>query len=49
MNKYERCPECDEVRLDESGEIDARVQAGMKCGVCSYGQDGEDGSKSVTT
>jgi len=25
------CPECNEVRID-----DARVQAGMKCGVCAY-------------
>ena len=32
-----RCGECGEVRLDEEGEIDARVEAGMKCGVCAYG------------
>tara|TARA_Y100000034_G_scaffold125605_1_gene175557 strand:+ start:1126 stop:1389 length:264 start_codon:yes stop_codon:yes gene_type:complete len=32
-----RCRECDEVRLDEYGDIDARVEAGMKCGVCTYG------------
>jgi len=24
------CPECDEIRID-----DARVQAGLKCGVCA--------------
>ena len=30
------CRECEEVRLDENGDIDARVEAGMKCGVCAY-------------
>lgn len=29
------CPECEEPRLD-----DARVEAGMKCGVCAYGSEG---------
>ena len=31
------CGECGEVRLDADGEIDARVEGGMKCGVCAYG------------
>ena len=31
------CPDCGEVRYDEDGEPSARVQAGMKCGVCAYG------------
>jgi len=31
-----RCPECDEIVRDENGEIDARVQAGLKCGKCAY-------------
>ena len=31
-----RCIECGEIRRDESGEIDARVEGGMKCGVCAY-------------
>jgi hypothetical protein len=31
-----RCPECDEVVRSEHGEIDARVQVGMKCGRCAY-------------
>lgn len=31
-----RCRECEEVRMDEYGDIDARVVAGMKCGVCAY-------------
>ena len=32
-----RCKEYEEVRMDEDGGIDARVVAGMKCGVCAYG------------
>ena len=31
------CIECYEIRIDEDGELDARVEAGMKCGVCAYG------------
>ena len=31
------CRECEEVRLDENGDIDARVEAGMKCSHCAYG------------
>ena len=36
-NKDITCIECDEIRIDENGDLDARVQAGMKCGVCAYG------------
>ena len=32
-----RCIECEEIRIDEYGDIDIRVEAGMKCGVCAYG------------
>jgi hypothetical protein len=31
-----RCPECDRIVRDEDGGISARVQAGMKCGLCAY-------------
>ena len=31
------CGECGEIRIDEYGDVDARVEAGMKCGVCAYG------------
>jgi len=31
------CIECGMVRRDESGEFDARVMGGMKCGACAYG------------
>ena len=34
--KHITCIECDEIRIDENGELDGRVQAGMKCGVCAY-------------
>ncbi len=36
-NKDITCIEGDEIRIDENGELDGRVQAGMKCGVCAYG------------
>ena len=31
------CQDCGEVRTDEDGDLDARVEAGMKCGACAYG------------
>ena len=31
-----KCPECDEIRRDENGELDARTLAGMKCTICAY-------------
>ena len=34
-NNY-TCPDCGEVRYDEHGEPSARVESGMKCGVCTY-------------
>ena len=34
------CADCGEVRRDEDGEIDGRVQAGMKCSLCAYGKYG---------
>jgi hypothetical protein len=36
--KDKRCGECDEVVRDENGEIDGRVQSGLKCGHCAYGE-----------
>ena len=32
LNEQWLCNECNEVRID-----DARVESGMKCGVCAYG------------
>ena len=36
-HKHISCIECNEIRIDENGELDNRVQVGMKCGVCAYG------------
>ena len=39
MNNFEseiQCPECGEVRYDEEGNLDSRIQAGMKCTICAY-------------
>ena len=30
------CPECGEIRYDEEGNLDSRIQAGMKCTICAY-------------
>ena len=31
-----RCKECGEIRYDEEGNLDSRIQAGMKCTICAY-------------
>ena len=36
LEKNYTCPDCGEVRYDEHGEPSARVESGMKCGVCTY-------------
>jgi hypothetical protein len=36
MSESERCKECGEIRYDEEGNLDSRIQAGMKCTICAY-------------
>jgi len=36
LEKNYTCLDCGEVRYDEHGKPSARVEADMKCGVCTY-------------